>query len=410
MTSVAPIASGKRISVLHILESTSAGAARYVADVLLNLDLEAFDVSFAFSMIRADARFRKDLEKMRARGIATFEIPMTRGIDPLADGRAFFRLYRLLRKSRFDIVHCHSSKAGFLGRIAAKLAYRDTLTLYSPHAIAISVKPVYWYLEKFAAPFTDAMVGVSASECDQLAEYRLVPSSKLEYITAAIDVGGCENLNGGEDVRDRFNIPKDVVLVGTAGRLAPQKDPLTFLKVADIIRRQNIAAHFLWIGDGELREKVVAEARALGVESMITFAGYCQNLLPVVSAIDVFALTSVYESFGYVTCEAMALSKPVVGTNVAGTKELVVDGTTGFLVEPRDAEAFAEKLAILIQDAALRKSMGRAGRVRAEKEYDLARMIGEIEQFYRKLMSRSGLDPVASTVSFRKHQTHWFGN
>ena len=392
----------KRVTVLHVLESTSAGAARYVSDVLLNLDLDAFEVSLVFSMIRSDARFREDLERMRQRGIATFEISMTRGINPRADGRAFFQLYRLLRRTRFDIVHCHSSKAGFLGRIAAKVAHRKTVTLYSPHAIAISVNRAYWYLEKLAAPFTDAMVGVTASERDQLAEYGLVPPSKLNFITAAIDVAGCKRITGHKSLLSQFRIPNDVVVVGAAGRLAPQKDPFTFLKVVDIIRKKGLPAHFLWIGDGELREQVFSQARKMGIEDSITFTGYCQDLLPVLSSIDIFALTSIYESFGYVTCEAMALSKPVVGTNVAGTKELVVDGTTGFLVEPRDPEAFAERLALLIQDPSLRERMGRAGRTRAETEYDLSRMIGEIQDFYHKLMATAGANGVRPNVALRE--------
>src|SRR5580658_1306806 len=129
----------RRASVLHVLEATSAGAARYVADVLLNIDTEAFKVTFVYSPIRADERFRRDLARIRDRGIAVHEIPMVRQIDPMADAQSFLGLRQVIRDGSFDLVHGHSSKAGFLARLAARSVSRKIVTIYSPHAIAIAL-------------------------------------------------------------------------------------------------------------------------------------------------------------------------------------------------------------------------------------------------------------------------------
>jgi len=117
----------------------------------------------------------------------------------------------------------------------------------------------------------------------------------------------------------------------------------------------------------------------------VTFLGYCPDLRPFLDALDIFVLTSRYESFGYVTCEAMAMGKPVVATNVSGSNELVVHGVTGYLVDVADAQGLAGAFDNLAADWKLRRRMGEAGRARARKHYDLRRMIQDVEQIYREL-------------------------
>jgi glycosyltransferase involved in cell wall biosynthesis len=375
----------RRPSVLHVLEATSAGAARYVADVLLNIDTEAFEVCFAYSSIRSDERFRDDLNKVRSRGIKTYEIPMTREINAVADGQAFLRLRRLMRRGQFDLVHAHSSKAGFLARLAARSVSRRMLTIYSPHAICISIKPQYRHLERFAALFTDAMLGVSQTERDELEQWKLVPREKLRFVTAAVDLSAYQE-GPDSSLRELFGLPPDAVLVGTAGRLSQQKDPFTFLDVANIVLATEPNAYFVWIGDGELREQTTERARIMGIRDRLILPGYSANIKPWLASLDIFLLTSLYESFGYVTCEAMALGKPVVATRVAGSAELVSSGQTGFLGSPSSAESLAAYVTLLIRDEELRLKMGRAGRRKAEAMYSLDRMIADLESLYWDLL------------------------
>jgi glycosyltransferase involved in cell wall biosynthesis len=380
---------GTRRRILHVLEATSAGAARYVADLLLRIDTAAFDVGFAYSPRRADTRFWRDLEAIRGRGIRTFEIPMARSIRPAEDAKALWRLYRLVKLHGFEVIHGHSSKAGFLGRLAGKLAGSHILTIYSPHAIAIAANPVYAHLERFAGRFTDVVLGVSRSERDELESYRLVPSSKLHHVTAGIDIPAFSARPDGGAFRGKMGIPQDAVLIGAAGRLAPQKDPFTFIRTAAQLHCAGVPAYFAWAGDGELRDQAEALARSLGVDGRVRFLGYCADLRPFLAALDIFSLTSRYESFGYVTCEAMAMGKPVVATNVSGSNELVQHGETGLLLPAGDDAACAEALGRLAGDPALRRAMGQAAQRRVREYYDVGRMVRQVEELYWDLLEET---------------------
>ena len=389
MTPAMSIAAPARPRILHVVEATSAGVARYVADLLLRIDTDAFDVALAYSPRRADERFWRDLRAIQSRGIPTFEIPMARNISPLDDGQALWRIYRLIKTQGFHLVHGHSSKAGFLGRLAGKLANPRVLTMYSPHAISISANAAYAHIERFAGHFTDAMLGVSRPERDELESHRLMPASRLHYVTAGIDIPAFADYPDNGEFRRRLRIPEDAVLIGTAGRLAPQKDPLAFVHAAACLLREGVPAYFAWAGDGDMLEQAECMAALLDLGPHIRFAGYCPDLRPFLAALDIFALTSRYESFGYVTCEAMAMGKPVVATDVGGSSALVEDGKTGFLVPAGDTAACAAALARLAGDSSLRNSMGQAARVRAQEHFNVARMVRQVEHLYRKLLEES---------------------
>ena len=379
-------AAAVRPKVLQVLEATGAGTACYVSDLLLNIDTAAFDLSFAYSPVRSDPRFLKDLQHIATRGVQLYEIPMQRNIRPLQDAKALRDLYRLIKEQEFDIVHGHSSKAGFLARLAAKLADPGIVTVYSPHAISIPAHPKYWYLERFAGLLTNAVLGVSRSERDELETYQLVPRSKLRYATAGIDVEAYVGSFGGCDLRRQIGVPDGSILIGSAGRVTSQKDPATFLNAAAKTLESGVNAHFAWAGSGDLQSTSQSMARNLGIEKKVTFLGYCPDLRPFLDALDIFALTSRYESFGYVTCEAMAMGKPVVATNVAGSNELVQHGVTGYLADVADAQGLAAAFMGLAADGKLRHRMGEAGRARAWKHYDLRRMIRDVEEVYRELL------------------------
>jgi glycosyltransferase involved in cell wall biosynthesis len=399
-----------RPKVLEVLEATALGTGRYISDLLLNLDTAALDLSLAYSpfRFRSDEPFLRDVQRMMARGVHVYEIPMQRKISPIEDARALSNLYRLIKTQHFDIVHGHSSKAGFLARLAAKLADPRIVTIYSPHAISIPLSPKYWYVERFAGMLTSIMLGVSRSERDQLEGYRLVPLSKLRYVTIGINTAAYRGSFGGAELRKRIGIPQETILIGSAGRLTAQKDPATFLKAAAVLLQRGVNAHFAWAGYGELESASQELARRLGIEQQVTFLGYCPDIRPFLDAVDIFALASRFESFGYVTCEAMAMGKPVVATNVAGSNELVLPGVTGYLVDVSDAPGFAVALHELADDLKLRHRMGEAGRARAREHYDLQRMTRAIEHLYKdalhgrlQMPSRNGSATIAAIEANR---------
>ncbi len=373
--------------VLQVLESASAGAGKHVIDLLLHLDLERFDVSIAYSPLRIDAMFQRGLDHARQRGVSVFVSPMVRSISPGRDLAALRQLVGLIREHQFDIVHGHSSKGGFLARTAARLSGMPVKTAYTPHAISISINRAYWVLEKIAALSTDAMLAVSLSEYEELRQYRLVPESRLHCIRAAIDVDQIiAAAEAGRIDRTKLNVEPGTLLIGTVGRLAPQKDPLTLIRAAAVVRDRGVSAQFIWVGDGELKSDAQQEIERLGLGDTFQLLGYRSDVPQVLAGIDIFALASVYESFGYVTCEAMALAKPVVASAVTGTTELVQDGVTGLLFEPGNPQALADRIVYLAGDPTLRQRLGAAGHLRAKKEFDLPRMISEMEALYGEIL------------------------
>jgi glycosyltransferase involved in cell wall biosynthesis len=250
------------------------------------------------------------------------------------------------------------------------------------------MNPVYGYLERLAGWFTDFIVAVSQSEREGLQARRIVAPRQVVHVTAGIDTAAYAGYTAPANLREELGLPPSAVVVGSAGRLVSHKDPFTFLNVAKIVTRARSDTQFVWIGDGELREEMTERTRQAGLTDRVKLAGYNPDLRPWMATLDIFMLTSLSESFGYVTCEAMAMAKPVVGTRVPGTSELVDHGKTGLLAPFRDETALAEGVLRLVDDQNMRIRMGRQGRHRAEKLYDLSRMVHDLEEFYWQLLKR----------------------
>jgi glycosyltransferase involved in cell wall biosynthesis len=176
--------------------------------------------------------------------------------------------------------------------------------------------------------------------------------------------------------------PADSTVV-FVGRLTYQKDPLFAADVSVRVIASLPSQRFVWVGDGELRHPFVARLDALGVRQNWTLVGWVDNLHPFVAAATVCALASRYESFGYVTLEAMAMEKPMVATKVAGSIDLVESGQNGWLVPVGDVEAFAAALTQVLNDADMRRRMGIAARIRAES-FTRERMAKETLAIYTR--------------------------
>ncbi|NWG72966.1 MAG: glycosyltransferase, partial [Parvularculaceae bacterium] len=160
--------------LIIVLESTLGGTRKYCADLLQRIDLASYRVTYIYATARADRQFYADLPWMRERGITLVEIPMVREVRLLDDLRSFVALVRYFRKHPYDIVHAHSSKAGFLARLASKLARPSAKTVYQPHMMAFQISRWYLHLERFATLFTDLVIADSESERRAILEHGIV--------------------------------------------------------------------------------------------------------------------------------------------------------------------------------------------------------------------------------------------
>ena len=374
----------EKIRILLVSQPNTAGVKRHVMDVLSRIDLAEFDVRLAYNPLRGDRDFPALVESVRARGIKAFALPLLNRPDPRRDLPALARLVREIRAWRPHVVHAHSSKAGVLGRVAARLSGTGAKTVFTPNVLSIFAGRIYFPIEAALAPLTDVMVASCASEARDFRRLGLFGASEIRTIPLCVDSARFPMVTA-----PRADGPLRVV---SCGRICPQKGALLFFQTALAAARAGLDWRFEWIGDYYGKDAESEECRRLLAahpEMNVEVTGWLDDPAARLAQADIFLLLSRYESFGFVTAETMLLGKPVVATRTTGNVDLVVEGETGVFVERDEADILA-KLRRLADDPE-RADYGRRGHERIEREFPISRMIGLTEQLYRDLAAGENL-------------------
>jgi glycosyltransferase involved in cell wall biosynthesis len=322
---------------------------------------------------------------LREAGVSFFEVPcLLRSVDLLNDCRALWHVWRLIRHLRPHIVHTHSSKAGFIGRLAAKLAGVPRV-LYTPHGhvfqgyFSSSVTRRFINLERLAARWTDRIITLTDAEADQHLAHGIGRPDQFVTIPSGIDL---DAVTAATPTRVVPGGP----LIGTVARLVPVKGHAFLVDAAPRVLTEFPTARFVFVGDGEARHGLETRARGLGLGDALLFTGYREDVASLLAGMDVVVLPSLNEGLGRVLVTAMALGKPIVATRVGGVPELLADGEAGRLVPPGDSAALASAICGVLQDTAQAKSLGDAGRRRAVR-YSAPAMVESLAKVYRDVMS-----------------------
>jgi glycosyltransferase involved in cell wall biosynthesis len=379
--------------VLHVVESTIAGVRTHVQALATGLRRYGVQPVVACPLHRQDS-FGDDqfVSYLTSVGVPVIPVAMRRSISPKADGVALRQLIGLLRHERFDLIHLHSSKAGFLGRLAARAAGVAPV-VYSPHGLFFlgdhspQKRLFYLSLERMASRLCDRIVAVSPSERDTIIASGIAPARKVICIEQGVEVMAVPTSFDREAARSTLALPPDAFVVGTIARATPQKNPFLFVEAAAQTLALAPQAYMLWCGDGELRAAAEARAHALGIAARCRFLGHREDAQSLLAAFDLFWLTSNYESFGLATAEAMALERPVIATDVVGTCDVVVSGVTGLLVPPCDPSALARATIELLSDPERARAFGQVGRARVLERYTVDRMLDAIASLYSTLLT-----------------------
>lgn len=339
------------------------------------------------------------IETVRERGIPLIIEPsLVREVNPLQDLRALFRLARLMRQKRYAIVHTHSSKAGIVGRWAAKLAGVPVI-VHTVHGWGHHdrqhplVRAYYIWLEKLTLPITDKLIVVSPLNTEKGLADGIGRPEDYTVIRSGIELDrfGHPQVDRAT-TRASWGIPLTAPVVGTVTRLSAQKAPLDFVRSAAQILAAISNVYFLVVGDGPMRAEVEQLAKELGLAERLILTGLRRDVPELLAAMDIFALSSLWEGLPRVLPQAMASGLPVVATATDGSVEAVADGVNGFLVPPGQPDMMADALIRLLRDPEQAKWMGEAGRARVA-EFDVRTMVAQIDQLYQELLAQKGLTP-----------------
>jgi glycosyltransferase involved in cell wall biosynthesis len=339
------------------------------------------------------------LERARAAGVNLVLMPaLVRPIRPLTDARAFLQLYRFIRKGGYAIVHTHSSKAGILGRIAARMA-GVPIVVHTLHSLvfheyqAAWKNRVYIQLKRLCAPLTDVLISVNEKTARGAFEAGIGRADQYVTIYSGMELEPFLGIGGRlsvEEAKRRLGIPADAPVVGKIARLFPLKGHDQFLAAAAEIAKGEPRAWFLLVGDGILRANLEAEARRIGIRERTVFAGLVppERVPAHIQAMDVVVHTSLREGLARVLPQAGAVGKPVVTFDLDGAPEVIRSGESGYLVAPGDTSAVASRVLELFSDPERRRVFGEAGRAFASANFGVEQMVERINAIYERLLEQ----------------------
>ncbi|MCK5850361.1 MAG: glycosyltransferase family 4 protein [Kiritimatiellae bacterium] len=373
----------QKITVLHILEATTGGTRRHVLDLTTGLNKDVFSVSLICAT-RRDSAFLADIETMNTQGISITIIHMVRNIRPLNDFMAFLSILRHLKQNNIMIVHTHSSKAGFLGRLAARLAHIPVI-IHTPHVFAFQMninpllKAFYFRMEQFTACFTDKIVCVSNNEMKVAVEAGLTAPEKFTVIENGIAPAHLS----GAPFMDNLDIKPNDIVVGTIGRFTRQKNHSLFLSAAKQVVEQFPNTKFLLIGNGEIKVKLESLTDELSLRDNVQILDIKDGFASFYPVIDIFVSSSAWEGMPYTILDAMLCRKAIVATGVGGIPDIIDHRKTGLIVPPGNSIAMADAIAELLSEPELRATLGsNAGSV-AETRFVLDNMIAKTSELYK---------------------------
>ncbi len=328
------------------------------------------------------------------RGITPVIVPeLGRELHPLRDLVTLFRLWRLMRRLKPDVVHTHTAKAGFVGRWAAWLA-RVPVRIHTYHGhvfkgyFGATKTRLFLALERLTARITDRLITISPALRDELAGvYRVAPAQKFAVIPLGLELAPyAEAPRGMGALRAAHLIPPGAPLIGIVGRIVPIKNHALFLEMAGRVLQAQPDAYFVVVGDGEDRAKIEALADRLGLRKRVVFTGWMQDLVPVFSDLDLLVLSSDNEGTPTAIMQALAAGVPVVATAVGGVPDLLRHGDWGRLAPPGDADRLAQAALAALRDSAPDPAI----RAAALAEYDAGRLAETMAGLYRALLAEKG--------------------
>ena len=367
--------------VLYVITKLELGGAqKQLLSLCSGLDKE----KFAIYLFTADSGLLvEDASKVFGINLYLSKF-LDRPINPFKDLLAFFEIASFIKSKKINVVHTHSSKAGILGRLAARVAGVKRI-VHTVHGWSFNdfqpylSRHFYILLERLCARLSDKIVVVSEYDKEKgLSEHI---GGRNQYLVVPYGIDHSEFKAESHSLRKEFGIPPSVLLVGMIACFKPQKAPRDFIEVARMVTSKFGNVKFIMIGDGQMRGHIQELISRYQLQDKVILAGWRKDIPRVLCALDVFVLTSLYEGMPIAVLEAMAAAKAVVVTNTGGIAEVVKDG---FLVTPRAPQEMADRVFTLLADKNLRKRLGENASISISVKFSVPSMVLAHQQLYLK--------------------------
>jgi glycosyltransferase involved in cell wall biosynthesis len=365
----------KKMHIVHVIEPMEHGVFVWVVDMANRLVADGYRVTVLHS-IRENTP--KNWREMFDSRVVLIHVQMSRSIDPVMDLKALIGLTKNIKALNPDIIHTHSSKGGFLARVAGFMLRKNKYLLYTSHAIHYPLiqqpfkRMLYKYFEHIGYWLGGTVVACGKEEYQIIKKDITNGSGKrLIRISNGIDTTQLTPKNYAQH--------NEKVKIGVVGRISLQKAPWVFADIARQVSMKRNDVEFIWIGGGEKEDvEMLADA---GVE-ITGMLDRCEAL-QLVPSLDIYFQTSAYEGLSLALLEAQASGIPAVVTKIPGNDEVVQHGETGFVGESEEAlMVFLEEL---IDSQSKRKAMGKAAKQHTEEHFSLSAMADQYKAEYMKM-------------------------
>jgi glycosyltransferase involved in cell wall biosynthesis len=352
------------------------GAERYLLLLAASLDRDEFRPEL---IVNRNPRLETFTAAMADVGVGVHEV----SLDVLRSAAGIPHFVSLLRRLEPSILHCNlpgpwGSQFSLVAPLARLAGVRHVVT--TEHLPMIDSFAKGKLLRAFGGRWVERVITVSEDNVRHLVERHGVPRGKIRVVRIGIP----EPRRGASAaIRDAFGIRPDDVLCVMVGSLEARKGHAVAL---DALAALPGLVKMAVVGEGEEGPALRAKAAALGLEGRVHFLGHRADVAAILPECDALVLTSTLEATPYVLVEAMAAGIPVVASGVFGIPEIVRDGETGILIDPRSSESVARAIALLAADRDRRARMGEAGRARYERMFRIERCVEETQAVYRELL------------------------
>ena len=368
-----------------------------LAHIVLNLNtggLEKLVVEFAtkpprnFLPIVFCLKEKGELaQEVENSGVKVLALSKKEGFDTLL----IFRLALLFQKEKISIVHTHNFAAYLYGTLAARVA-GVPIVIDTEHGVYLSPQIRHKVLTKMISPLVNKVIAVSDDVKKAVSSHDYISESRIVTITNGIDINKYSQRDNAAAKKRELGLSGETEVIGNVARLSPEKDHKTLLEAFSLVSKKVPSVKLVIAGDGILMEELEIETKELGMEDNVIFLGLRKDVPELLSTFDLFVLSSIREGIPLTILEAMAAGLPVVGTNVGGIGEVVMDGETGFVVPSRDPIALADAIVKILSDKCMAKEMGLKGKKRGIESFSIEQTIRKYEGLYRDYLIRKGLE------------------